>query len=91
MGASTAAGYALAFGTENTFRVWKGVAFGVFVWIVADEIAMPLLGFSKRAAKIPKASHLYALLAHIVYGLVTIRLLSSNLFSANDDWKEVST
>jgi uncharacterized membrane protein YagU involved in acid resistance len=46
----------------------SGAAFGTFVWLAADEIAMPLLGLSDSTARRPLEMHLQSLAAHLVYG-----------------------
>jgi hypothetical protein len=51
--------------------VGAGIAMGVALWIVADEIAMPLLGLSRPTSERPVEQHLQAFGAHVVYGLVT--------------------
>ena len=48
-----------------------GVPFGVVVWLLADEIAVPALGLSKPPAHQEHSTHLYAFAAHCVYGLTT--------------------
>src|SRR4030095_2339440 len=46
-----------------------GVPFGAAFWLVVDETAVPLLGFSKGPTKYPLSTHVYALTSHFVYGL----------------------
>jgi hypothetical protein len=48
-----------------------GLAFGLTLWAIADELAMPMLGLSGSTAKRPAEMHLQAAVAHIVYGGVT--------------------
>jgi len=48
-----------------------GVPFGVAVWIVADEIGVPLSGLSKAPMEHPLEDHVSALTAHLVYGATT--------------------
>ena len=52
-------------------RAASGAAFGTAVWLAADEIAMPLLGLSRRTTRRPLELHLQSLFAHLVYGTVT--------------------
>lgn len=55
-----------------------GTAYGTAVWLGADEIAVPALGFAKGPAETSLSSHINALGSHLVYGLVlglTRRLL----------------
>jgi uncharacterized membrane protein YagU involved in acid resistance len=51
--------------------VASGVAFGVVVWLLSDEVLVPLFGFSRLPARYPATSHLKGLAAHLVYGLAT--------------------
>jgi hypothetical protein len=46
-----------------------GLPFGATFWLVADEIAVPLLGLSKGPTEYPASTHAYALTSHLVYGL----------------------
>jgi len=46
-----------------------GLPFGAAFWLVADEMAVPLLGLSKRPTEYPFSTHVYALASHLVYGL----------------------
>jgi hypothetical protein len=48
-----------------------GLPFGAAVWLVADEVALPALGLSKKPADYPAAVHAKALASHLVYGLST--------------------
>jgi hypothetical protein len=44
---------------------------GVRLWMIADEMAMPLLGLSRAPTSRPAEMHAQSLTAHMVYGLVT--------------------
>lgn len=46
-----------------------GLAFGAALFGLADELAVPALGFSGKPTESPLPTHLYALAAHLVYGL----------------------
>jgi putative membrane protein len=48
-----------------------GIPFGMVVWLLADEIAVPVLGLSKPPAQQKRSTHLYAFTAHCLYGLTT--------------------
>jgi uncharacterized membrane protein YagU involved in acid resistance len=48
-----------------------GVPFGLAVWLLADELALPALGLSQPPTRQDLATHTYALVAHGVYGLTT--------------------
>jgi hypothetical protein len=52
-------------------RATFGVPFGLAVWLVADELAVPALGLSQPPRRQDLATHAYALVAHGVYGLTT--------------------
>jgi hypothetical protein len=49
----------------------NGIAFGLAVWLLADEIAMPLLGLSKSTLRRPAEKRLQSIAAHIVFGMTT--------------------
>lgn len=46
-----------------------GTAYGAAVWLVGDELLVPLLGLSKPPTQFPPSTHAYALASHLVYGL----------------------
>jgi len=46
-----------------------GLPFGAVFWVVADEMAVPLLGLAKGPAAYPVSTHVYALASHLVYGM----------------------
>ena len=46
-----------------------GAPFGATVWMTADEIGMPLLGFSDPPTELPMSRHASALGTHLVFGL----------------------
>jgi putative membrane protein len=48
-----------------------GMPFGASVWLLMDEVALPVMGLSKSPTEYPLATHAYALSAHLVYGLTT--------------------
>ena len=52
-------------------RLDTGVGFGLTVWLLADEIAMPLLGLSGSTLRRPFEKHLQSIAAHIVFGMTT--------------------
>ncbi len=63
-----------AYGVFSEHAPWAsaggGTGFGTLVWIGADEIAMPVIGWS-QPRKYPLESHLQSLTAHLVFGFVT--------------------
>lgn len=46
-----------------------GLPFGAAFWLIADEVAVPLLGLSKGPSEYPPSTHAYALASHLVYGV----------------------
>lgn len=48
-----------------------GVSYGAVLWLLGDEVAVPLFGLSSPPTEIPAVSHADALAAHAVYGLTT--------------------
>lgn len=48
-----------------------GMPFGGAFWVVADEVAVPLLGLAKGPTEYPLSTHAYSLASHLVYGLTT--------------------
>lgn len=48
-----------------------GVAFGTLLWVLSDEMLVPLFGFSRGPSRYPASSHLKGLAAHLVYGVAT--------------------
>jgi hypothetical protein len=68
------AAVACLYGASTRFdrrRIGAGIAMGVALWLVADELAMPLFGLSRPTTERPLEIHLQAFSAHVVYGLVT--------------------
>jgi hypothetical protein len=49
----------------------RGVSLGIALWLIADEIAVPLVGFANPPSRYPMSVHAKALGAHVVYGLTT--------------------
>jgi hypothetical protein len=47
-----------------------GTGFGTLVWVGADEIAMPVIGWSKPQ-RYPLRDHLQSFTSHLVFGLTT--------------------
>jgi uncharacterized membrane protein YagU involved in acid resistance len=52
----------------------SGAALGVALWLIADEVAMPLLGLSRSTLERPVEMHVQSLMAHLVYGIVAERV-----------------
>lgn len=51
-------------------RGGAGAGYGTLVWLGADEIAMPLIGWS-QPQRFPLESHVQSFTAHIVFGVTT--------------------
>jgi hypothetical protein len=74
---SVGAVYGAAAEVAPEITTGAGLPFGLFVWLTADEAAMPLLGLSKTPTEYPPSTHAYALASHLVYGVTaeTVRRL----------------
>jgi hypothetical protein len=70
-GTVTGAVYGAIAERQPRVGIARGLGFGTAVWLGADEITVPALGFSEPPTKAPLSSHLYGLIAHLVYGLST--------------------
>lgn len=63
-------------------RAGFGNAFGAALFVVADEVAVPVMHLSKPPQEVPLSKHLYGLVSHLVYGSTTeglFRLLRGRL------------
>lgn len=62
---------------------WQsGLAYGIGLWALGDELAVPLLGLAKGPQAVPLKTHASALLAHLAFGLaagVTMDVLEERL------------
>jgi putative membrane protein len=52
-------------------RALAGTAYGTSVWIGADEVAVPLMGLSKRNGELPAEAHVQSFASHLVFGFAT--------------------
>ncbi|MEO5953317.1 MAG: hypothetical protein ABIQ44_12700 [Chloroflexia bacterium] len=68
-GMSAAALYGALRGSARWPDVLGGVALGVGLWGLGDELAVPLLGLAGGPTSSPPELHAYTLGAHIAYGL----------------------
>ena len=50
---------------------WGGVPFGAAVWLIADEMGMPLTGLSKPPTEYPLKDHASTFAAHLIFGATT--------------------
>jgi len=69
-GSTISAGYGIVAERAAWASAGAGTGFGTLVWAGADEIAMPVIGWS-RPRTYPVESHLHSLTAHLVFGLTT--------------------
>ncbi|MGE3541158.1 MAG: DUF1440 domain-containing protein [Candidatus Tectimicrobiota bacterium] len=70
-GTLTGALYGTLAEARPQLRTGSGVPFGLTVWLLADEVAVPLLGLSQPPTRQERSVHAYALVSHCVYGLAT--------------------
>jgi hypothetical protein len=56
---------------EGRTRDRTGIMFGLTVWLLADEIAMPLLRLSDSTLHRPLEKRLQSIAAHVVFGVTT--------------------
>lgn len=70
-GGAVGAIYGAAASQNEDVTGWGGLPLGATVWLLADEIGVPLSGFSKAPTEYPLTSHVSALATHLVYGLTT--------------------
>ncbi|HXG85940.1 MAG TPA: DUF1440 domain-containing protein [Pyrinomonadaceae bacterium] len=71
MGATSGLIYGIASEIAPVTTAGLGLPFGAAVWLVADDVVVPALGFAKPATEYPLSTHAYALSSHLVYGLTT--------------------
>ncbi len=50
---------------------WGGVPFGATVWIVADELGMPMAGLAMAPTEYPLKDHATTLASHLIFGAMT--------------------
>lgn len=51
--------------------VLGGTLFGAGLWLLGDELAIPLLGLSDKPTRYPVTSHLQSLAQHLGFGVAT--------------------
>jgi hypothetical protein len=51
--------------------VAAGAAWGAVVWLLGDELLVPLLGWARGPTHYPASAHAKALASHLVYGAAT--------------------
>ena len=70
-GASMGALYGAIAEIEPRATFASGIPFGTVLWLGADEVVVPVAGFSKNPGQYPISTHADALMAHLVFGLTT--------------------
>ncbi len=70
-GTAWGAAFALAARALAPRPLAGGLAFGAALWVVSDELLVPLLRFSRAPARYPPTSHAKGLASHLVYGMAT--------------------
>jgi putative membrane protein len=68
-GACTGAFYGALAEIRPTAAAAAGLPFGAAVWLIADEMGVPLAGFSGPPTEYPIARHASALGSHLAFGL----------------------
>jgi putative membrane protein len=71
MGTTSGAIYGMLSEASPLTTTGDGLLFGTAVWVLADEVSVPALGFSKSPQEIPFSTHVYAFASHLVYGWTT--------------------
>ncbi len=56
-------------GRQEGLDAAGGLTFGTALWLLGDELAVPLLGLAQGATAFPPAQHAHRLGAHLAYGL----------------------
>jgi len=78
-GAAVGAIYGLTIGAECRPALMRGLTFGTAVWLVADELAMPLLGLSGSTRERSIDAHAQSLVSHLVFGVAAEAVRSAAL------------
>lgn len=68
-GAMSGAFYGALSELSPVTRMGAGLVFGSGLFVTADEVLVPLLGWSGAPQKYPVTSHLYGWASHAVYGV----------------------
>lgn len=71
MGGTSGLIYGIASEIAPISTIGAGLPFGAAVWLIADDVVVPALGFAKPPTEYPPSQHVYALSSHLVYGLTT--------------------
>ena len=71
LGTVLGATYGILSETVPKATIGRGTAYGAAVWLMADEVSLPVLGLSKAPTEYPASDHIKALTSHLVYGFTT--------------------
>ena len=63
--------YGAAAARTPDVTAWGGVPFGATVWLIADEMGMPVTGLSKAPTEYPVQDHATSLASHLIFGATT--------------------
>jgi len=69
-GAALGAVYGGFIRNDSHYVFTRGATFGTAVWLLADEVAMPLLRLSRPTTERSLEKHLQSFVSHIVFGTV---------------------
>jgi hypothetical protein len=69
--------YGLVRGKRRNEDPIGGLGYGMALWIIGDELAVPLLGLAEGPRAYAKTLHAESLGAHIVYGIATAAVAQS--------------
>lgn len=58
-------------GNDGLAFLGEGAGYGTALWLIGDELAVPLLGLAKGPTAVPVRTHAEALGAHLAYGVAT--------------------
>jgi uncharacterized membrane protein YagU involved in acid resistance len=70
-GGSVGAIYGAAAIQNPDITAGGGVPFGASVWLIADEMGMPMMGLAKGPTDYPLRDHATTFASHLVYGAAT--------------------
>lgn len=70
-GLANAAVFGALRGEERRHALRDGAIFGAVLWLVIDELAVPLLGLADKPTEYHPTRHLQSLASHLGYGLAT--------------------
>jgi hypothetical protein len=75
-GETVALGYALL-ATGRGWGITGGVAYGFLLWLLGDELMVPLLGLAKKPTEYPPETHVAPFLGHLAFGAALGAAVSS--------------